>query len=57
MIPLVRPFMPPSEELMPEIEKILYSGYIAEGQAVYDFEDSFKESGSNLMDLGEEAKE
>ncbi len=43
MIPLVRPFIPPSDELMPELEKILYSGYIAEGQAVYDFEDAFKE--------------
>ena len=28
---------------MPELEKILYSGYIAEGQPVYDFEDKFKD--------------
>lgn len=42
MIPLVKPFMPPREVLMPEIEKILYSGYIATGQAVEDFENDFK---------------
>lgn len=42
MIPLVNPFMPPSNVLMPALEKILYSGYIATGQAVYDFEDQFK---------------
>lgn len=43
MIPLVKPFMPPREALMPELEKILYSGYIATGQAVDDFETEFKE--------------
>lgn len=42
MIPLVKPFMPPREVLMPALEEILYSGYIATGQAVYDFEDEFK---------------
>lgn len=42
MIPLVKPFMPPREALMPELEKILYSGYIATGKAVDDFEEEFK---------------
>lgn len=28
MIPLVKPFIAPAGEMMPEIEKILYSGYI-----------------------------
>lgn len=42
MIPLVKPYMPPREALMPELEKILYSGYIATGQAVDDFEESFR---------------
>lgn len=42
MIPLVKPFMPPREALIPELEKILYSGYIATGQAVDDFEADFK---------------
>ena len=43
MIPLVKPYIPDSHVLMPELEKILYSGYIAEGQPVYDFEDKFKD--------------
>jgi len=43
MIPLVKPFMPDRDVLMPELEKILYSGYIAEGKAVLEFEDKFKE--------------
>lgn len=42
MIPLVKPYIPDRNILMPELEKILYSGYIAEGQPVYDFEDKFK---------------
>ncbi len=41
MLPLVKPYIAPSEEMMPEIEKILYSGYIAEGEAVYQFEKEF----------------
>lgn len=41
MIPLVKPFLPPSEVLIPELEKILYSGYIAEGEPVYEFERNF----------------
>lgn len=43
MIPLVKPYIAPAEEMMPEIEKILYSGYIAEGKAVYQFEKEFGE--------------
>lgn len=43
MIPLVKPFVAPSAEMMPEIEKTLYSGYIAEGEAVYEFERRFGE--------------
>lgn len=35
--------MAPREELMPEIEKVLYSGYIAEGEAAWKFEDGLKE--------------
>ncbi len=41
MIPLVKPYIAPRDEMMPEIEKILYSGYIAEGEAVYKFEKEF----------------
>ena len=42
MIPLIKPYIPSRDILMPRLEEILYSGYIAEGQAVYDFEDKFK---------------
>jgi dTDP-4-amino-4,6-dideoxygalactose transaminase len=42
MIPLVKPFIPDRNILIPELEKILYSGYIAEGEAVYQFENTFK---------------
>lgn len=42
MLPLVKPYMPPRDELMPEIENILYSGYIAEGEAAWNFEDKLK---------------
>ncbi|RKT01336.1 DegT/DnrJ/EryC1/StrS family aminotransferase [Chryseobacterium defluvii] len=41
MIPIVKPYLPPREDLIPEIEKILYSGYIAEGEPVYEFERKF----------------
>lgn len=63
MIPLVKPYMPPRDVLMPELEKILYSGYIATGQAVDDFESLFKKyignpnalslhSGTDALHLG-----
>lgn len=51
MIPLVKPFIPPREILIPELEKILYSGYIAEGEAVYQFEDKFREFIGNPYSL------
>jgi len=38
MLPLVKPYIAPREVMMPAIEKILYSGYIAEGESVYQFE-------------------
>jgi perosamine synthetase len=40
-IPIVKPFIPPKETLLPEIESILYSGYIAEGEKVREFENQF----------------
>ena len=42
MIPLVKPYMAPREELMPSIEEVLYSGYIAEGEAAWKFEDGIR---------------
>ncbi len=43
MIPLVKPYIADKERMIPAIEKILYSGYIAEGEAVYQFERQFGE--------------
>lgn len=51
MIPLVKPFMAPRQELMPELENILYSGYIAEGEPVYQFEAKFRDFLGNQMML------
>ncbi len=51
MIPLVKPFLPPKEVLIPELQKILYSGYIAEGDAVYQFEDEFRKYIDNPFSL------
>lgn len=42
MIPLVKTYLPPAEILMPALEKVLYSGYIAQGEVVEDFERSFE---------------
>ena len=41
MLPLVKTYIAPREEMMPAIEKILYSGYIATGEAVEQFEREF----------------
>jgi dTDP-4-amino-4,6-dideoxygalactose transaminase len=41
MIPLVKVALPPKESLMPALENVLYSGQIAEGEQVYQFEDQF----------------
>lgn len=41
MIPLVKPYIADRNKMMPAIENILYSGYIAEGEAVYEFEKNF----------------
>ncbi len=38
MIPLIKTLIPPKEILMPRLEEVLYSGYIAQGEAVNEFE-------------------
>jgi perosamine synthetase len=38
MIPLIKPYIPSKATLMPRLEQILYSGYIAEGEATAEFE-------------------
>jgi len=42
MIPLIKTNIPPREVLMPELEKVLYSGYVAQGEKVEEFERSFE---------------
>ncbi len=43
MIPLIKPYLPLKQKLMPKLEEILYSGYIAEGEAVSEFEKKLTE--------------
>lgn len=43
MIPLVKPYLPSPEDLMPRLEEIIYSGYIAEGEANALFESKLTE--------------
>lgn len=40
-IPLFKVYMSPKEELFPELEKVLYSGFIAEGDSVACLENTF----------------
>lgn len=42
MIPLVKTNIPAREKLMPELEKVLYSGYVAQGEQVDIFERAFE---------------
>lgn len=41
MIPLVKVAFPPRDFLLPALESVLYSGQVAEGQQVYEFEEQF----------------
>lgn len=43
MLPIVKVRMPPADELMPLLEKVLYGGMLAEGEQVYEFERRFAE--------------
>lgn len=43
MLPLVKVGLPPAKELMPALESVLYSGQIAEGQQVSQFEERFSD--------------
>jgi perosamine synthetase len=51
MIPIVKPYIPEPSELMPAIQETLYSGYIAEGEKVYEFEKVFGEYINNPYSL------
>jgi perosamine synthetase len=43
MLPLIKTYIPPREILMQKIEEVLYSGYIAQGEVVENFERKFEE--------------
>lgn len=53
MIPLVKTSIPPREVLMPELEKTLYSGYVAQGEQVELFERAFEQfvGGGNALSV------
>jgi perosamine synthetase len=42
MLPLIKTHIPPKEILMPKLEEVLYSGYVAQGEIVEDFERKFE---------------
>ena len=42
MLPLIKTSIPPKEILMPRLEKVLYSGYVAQGEDVEEFERKFE---------------
>ncbi len=42
-VPLFSVFLPPREELLPQLEEVLYSGQISEGPPVAEFERNFAE--------------
>ena len=42
MIPLVQTSIPPRDILMPALEEVLYSGYVAQGKKVDEFEREFE---------------
>lgn len=42
MIPLVKTRIPAKDKLIPELEKVLYSGYVAQGEQVDLFENAFQ---------------
>jgi perosamine synthetase len=53
MLPLIKTSIPPREILMPRLEQVLYSGYVAQGEVVEVFERKFEEyiGGGNTLSL------
>ena len=43
MLPLIKTSIPAREILMPKLEEVLYSGYVAQGEVVEEFERKFEE--------------
>lgn len=50
-IPLFKVHLPPREVLLPRLESVLYSGHVAEGEVVKDFETRFGEWTGNANTL------
>lgn len=51
MLPIIKTSIPPKDILLPRLEEVLYSGYIAQGEIVEQFERKFEEyigSGNTL---------
>lgn len=42
MLPLIKTSIPPREILIPRLEEVLYSGYVAQGEVVEEFERKFE---------------
>lgn len=42
MLPIVKTYFLPKEILMPKLEEVIYSGYVAQGEVVEQFERSFE---------------
>jgi len=42
MLQLIKPLIPAKEKLFPKLEEVLYSGYIAQGNVVDEFEEKFQ---------------
>jgi len=53
MIPLVRNYIAPEHLLMPALKEVIYSGYIAQGEKVEEFERAFENyvGGNNALTL------
>ena len=43
MLPLIKTSIPAREILMPKLEEVLYSGYVAQGEVVEEFARKFEE--------------
>lgn len=53
MLPLIKTYIPPRDVLMPKLEEVIYSGYVAQGEVVEIFEKKFQDfiGGGNTLSL------
>ena len=50
MLPLIKTSLPERELLIPRLEEVLYSGYIAQGEIVENFERKYHVNGAEIFD-------